>query len=335
MISEDETFEYLTFGGTFARVFRLFFDRFDVFMGISLVFFVPYAIFALTFVTGLITGASDFEDDFGDGQGPKIFFMTAVDLLLYELACVIGQGAISIAVAEIYIGRRPGWGTCLKRAWVAKWALVCSSMLIHGPLFLSSALPIFLVFWMAINSFSATSILFTALVVCACLFGATFWYSGLILSSPAIAVENFSSPIKGMKRSWELSTGSRCYVLSTMIGLFFGQKLVGSLFRNIFGGFVGGIMELLFTLFYLPLQGITQTVVYLNLRIGRESMNQQVLMGDLMNSEPRSARFRHDDPAESGYVPTESLDYRHVPLIDEDEIVHSKSESMANQLQVV
>merc|ERR1712224_772397 len=120
----------------------------------------------------------------------------------------------------------------------------------------------------------------------------------------------------------ELPTGSRCYVLSTMIGLFFGRWLFGLLLDNIFGD-VGRIMDLLFTLIYIPLQGITQTVLYLNLRIGRESMNQQVLMGDLMNNEPQSARFRNDDPAAGGYVPTESLDYRHVPLIDEDEIVYS------------
>lgn len=330
MISEDEMFEYLTFGGTFGRVFRLFFDRFDVFMGISLVFFIPYAILALTLVAGLVTGGDDY---FENGEAPKIAILTAVDLLIYELACVIGQGAISIAVADIYIGRRPGWGTCLKRAWVAKWALVCSSMMLHGPLFLGLALPISLMLFLYSLS-SVASALFMLLVVTACLFGAIFWYSGLIMSSPAIAIENCSSPVTGMKRSWELSTGSRCYVLSIMIGLFFGRWLFGLLLDNIFGD-VGRIMDLLFTLIYLPLQGITQTVLYLNLRIGRESMNQQVLMGDLMNNEPQSARFRNDDPAASGYVSTESLDYRHVPLIDEDEIVYSQSDSMANKIPVV
>lgn len=321
MISEDDIFEYLTFGGTFGRVFRLFFDRFDVFMGISMVFFVPYAILV---VTGLVMGAIAFEESFDPDNVPKLFIMFALDLLIYELACVIGQGAISVAIAEIYIGRRVGFGSCLKRAWTAKWALVCSSMLCFGSLFVTSLLPIFIVCLLAMHT--APVVAFGAfLVLCACLGGSCYWYSGLILSGPSIVIENFASPIKGMKRSWELSTGSRCYVLSTMIGLFVWQRMIVIFFRAIFGSFIGGILELLFTVFYLPLQGITKTVLYLNLRIGRESMNEQVLMGDLLSSEPPSSRFRNDDPVANGYVPTESLDYRHVPLVDEEEIVYSNA----------
>jgi len=329
MISEDEMFEYLSFGGTFGRVFRLFIDRLDVFMGISLVFFIPYAILTVTFVTGLVTDARGFDGDM-DGV-PKLLIMTCVDLLVYELACVIGQGAISIAVAEIYVGRRPGWGSCVKRAWVARWSLICSSFLVHSTLFLFLAIPMSILAHFILTASSAMIILLMFLFVAFSLFGSTVWYSGLILSSPAIAVENFSSPVKGMKRSWELSTGSRCYVFTTMMGIFWGQRLLGYILQKLFGDFVGGIMSLMCLLLYLPIQAITETVIYLNLRIGRESTNQQVLLGDLMNSEPQSARFRNDDPAASGYVPTESLDYRHVPLMDEDEVEFSQPESMANK----
>jgi len=313
MITEDEIFEYLTIGGTFGRVFRLFFDRLDVFMGISLVFSIPYAILTVTLLTTEITD-EDFE-----------FIMSAFDLLVYELACVIGQGAISIAVAEIYIGRRPGWGTCLKRAWTAKWALVCSSLLLHAPLFVSSALPMLSLLMVTREGVSFGIILFAYLLVCVCLVGTSYWYSGLILSGPAIAIENFRSPIKGLKRSWELCSGSRCYVLSAMIGLFVGRIMITSLLRFMFGIWARNFLDLLITVFYLPLQGIIETVLYLNLRIGRESLNNHVLMGDLMTSQPPSSRFRNDDPAASGYVPAESLDYRHVPLMDEDEIQFSNA----------
>merc|ERR1712176_1436776 len=95
-------------------------------------------------------------------------------------------------------------------------------------------------------------------------FGANVWYSGLILSSPAIVVENFSSPIRGMKRSWELSTGSRCYVLSTMIALSLMKQFLAYILQQVFGDFVGGIMSLLCLAFYLPLRAILETVLYLN-----------------------------------------------------------------------
>lgn len=60
-----------------------------------------------------------------------------------------------------------------------------------------------------------------------------------------------------------------------------------------------------------------ETVMYLNLRIGRESMNHQVLSADLMSDAEASSRFRNDDTAVSASGP--SMDYRHVPLMDEEE----------------
>jgi hypothetical protein len=60
-----------------------------------------------------------------------------------------------------------------------------------------------------------------------------------------------------------------------------------------------------------------ETVLYLNLRIGRESMNHQVLSGDLMNDASSLSRFRNDDPGTD--LSTQSMDYRHVPLMDLEE----------------
>ena len=69
--------------------------------------------------------------------------------------------------------------------------------------------------------------------------------------------------------------------------------------------------------FHVLVSHSLETVLYLNLRIGRESMNHQVLSGDLTNDASAAARFRNDDPAaeEGGQV----MDYRHVPLVDQDD----------------
>jgi hypothetical protein len=60
-----------------------------------------------------------------------------------------------------------------------------------------------------------------------------------------------------------------------------------------------------------------ETVMYLNLRIGRESMNHQVLSGDLMSETPAGARFRNDDAGDAGHA--QSMDYRHIPLMDDED----------------
>ena len=46
-------------------------------------------------------------------------------------------------------------------------------------------------------------------------------------------------------------------------------------------------------------------------------MNHQVLSGDLANggSSSPASRFRNDDPT----ADSQSMDYRHVPLVDEEE----------------
>jgi hypothetical protein len=58
--------------------------------------------------------------------------------------------------------------------------------------------------------------------------------------------------------------------------------------------------------------------MYLNLRIGRESMNHQVLSGDLSNDgSVNLARFRNDDFSAPS---TAMTDYRHVPLMDQEDV---------------
>jgi hypothetical protein len=65
-----------------------------------------------------------------------------------------------------------------------------------------------------------------------------------------------------------------------------------------------------------PTRTSLETVLYLNLRIGRESMNHQVLSADLLSGASNVSRFRNDDPGASG--DSQNMDYRHVPLVDEE-----------------
>jgi hypothetical protein len=47
-------------------------------------------------------------------------------------------------------------------------------------------------------------------------------------------------------------------------------------------------------------------------------MNHQVLSADLMNDATAQSRFRNDDPG-SDMSSSQSMDYRHVPLMDLEE----------------
>lgn len=315
----DDPFGYLNFGGTFRRAMTLLFDRFDLYMAIAAVAIVPYVIIfisALVVFFVSIFGGYPTEDELG---GPVAFLVFGIEFLVYALATVIGQGAITMAVAKVYIGEQPEWLACLKLAWKRKWSLFCACIMVEGAIFLGMMLLAVLVFVMDSFTNGGTITLF---VVSAIAFsvGSVYAYSGLLLVSPSIMVEGFASPIKGMKRSWELSTGSGCYLVCTMMILGFCILLLNAFLVNMFGGDffymispVEAVVRIVPVAFYLPLHSILKTVLYLNLRIGRESMNHEVLSGDLMNSASPTSRLANSSPAA---ISDDSLDYRHVPLMD-------------------
>mmetsp|Transcript_6093 Transcript_6093/g.14263 ORF Transcript_6093/g.14263 Transcript_6093/m.14263 type:complete len:347 (-) Transcript_6093:417-1457(-) len=323
----DDPFEYLTFGGTFRRSFGLLFERFDLYMGISFCVLIPFAVLYMATVFAMLSvvvgDTENYSSDFAFEHVPLLLFLFAVQAILYDVASVIGQAAISHAVSLTYIGQRPGWFQCLKKAWSIKWSLLGASFLVYGGLFLA-----FVPAWVVISlsvfdpSILKTLLLFVvgipSLGVCA------YAYTGTLLASPAIIVEGIQSPLQGIKRSWELSIGSRCYLVCTMFCLWSLNQMLSSFLHNLFlrgdvmDAFfsVGGIVvtAILPVVFYFPIHAIIETVLYLNLRIGRESMNHQVLSGEVMSDTPPSSRFRNDDPAAS-YDET-FADYRHVPLMD-------------------
>jgi hypothetical protein len=243
----DEPFEYLTFGGTFSRTFGLFFERFDIFMAITGIVLVPYVVLFLTlgiFAASVVIREEEVPD-FHPSHIPIIVGVVFLQLVVYEISTVLGQGAISHAVASIYVGQRPGWLQCVRESWKRKLALFGSSLLVYGALFLAGIPPFILIS-------VATVIPNVLTIVLACVSGVAFvvgglyGYIGAIMSSPAIMVEGFSNPVKGIMRSWELATGSRCYLLCTLFCLWFLNNLVARLLHNMF--ITGDVMDILFTI---------------------------------------------------------------------------------------
>ena len=246
-MSIDEPFEYLTFGGTYGRSFGLLIDRFDLFMAVSLVVMIPFAVLYLTtviFVASILIREEE-TPDFHPTHIPVLILTFALQILLFDFASVIGQGAITQAVSQIYIGQRPGWLQCIKKAWKRKWSLVGSSLLVHGSLFLA-LIPVWIFVSFAVYNPNAFTITMAVVSGTSFVAGGLYVYIGLILTSPAIMVEGFTSPIKGVKRSWELATGSRCYLFSTLFCLWFLNQLIARLLHNMFVS--GDVMDIFFSL---------------------------------------------------------------------------------------
>jgi len=318
----EEPFEYLTFGRTFGRAFGIFFDRFDIFMAISCVSMIPFALLFLSVVVAMLTLVFANYDPDVLGHSPVGILIFGFEILIYALATIVGQGAIIIAVAKLYIGEHQGWLQCLKLAWKRKWPLLGFGLILFGCIFLATIIVVVFYFIMAIYPNGFTTFMAVAASL-AYAVASAYAYSGLLLGSPAIVVEGYSNPISGMKRSWELSSGSRCYLICAIVSLLFLFNMLYAFFNNLFGSgdfFISIfnpldiVIRIIPTFLYFPIHSIIVTVLYLNLRIGRESMNHQVLSGDLLNDASPASRFRNDDP--TAEFSQDSMDYRHVPLVD-------------------
>lgn len=243
----NEPFEYLTFGGTFSRTFSLWFDRFDFFTSIAAVVLVPLT--ALTISVGLVSAIWIVETeeipDFHPKHLPLIIFIFGMQYFVYSLATIIGRGAISLGVARMYVGQPVNMMDCLKEAWAKKCTLLTVSLFMGSAMLFAVAILATFIF-IAVAFTNAFSI-FLAVVVSLCVCAAGFYgYIGIVLTSPSIMIENFSGPIQGMKRSWELATGSRCYLFWTLFCLWFLNDMVSRALLNIFVG--GDIMDVVFSL---------------------------------------------------------------------------------------
>lgn len=243
----DEPFEYLTFGGTFSRTFSLLIDRFDLFMGITGVVMIPYTVLVLTLGIFIATVVIREEDvpDFHPKHVPMVVLIVLVQMIFYEIATVIGQGAISQAVSMIYIGQRPMWYPCILSAWNRKWTLLGSSLLVFGGISLAF-IPTWICIAVAVAMPNGLTITLAVLVGVAFVLGGVYVFVGFVMTSPAIMVESHRSSIKGMTRSWELAVGSRCYLLSTLFCLWLMNNLVSRLLSNMF--LTGDVMDVMFSI---------------------------------------------------------------------------------------
>ena len=161
------------------------------------------------------------------------------------MATVIGQGAISKAVAMMYVGQQPTWLGCLRDSFKRFCTLMGSSILIYGTLFVAG-LPAF-IFLITVTANPNFLTILLAVVSCTVfVIGGVYGFIGASMSSPAIVIEGFSNPLQGIIRSWELAKGSRCYLLCTLFCLWLMGNLLTRLLHNMFLG--GDIMDAYFSI---------------------------------------------------------------------------------------
>ena len=251
-----DAFQRLTAGGTFSRTFAVFRKRWDLFLIIAGIIFIPLALMAVSIMTvigssmstllagidasaglqvdenGTIVysdggsssaGAADFYDgSSGMDVNPFATFGSfglqfVLEYLALLIFAVAGKGAIAYAVAQIYVDRNPSWLECLQRGF-SKWCtLFCASFLVGLGTGVVNAV-VNLVASLMFGKNMGFLALVGFLILVAWFVVLIYILVSLMIIAPVVMIEG-KSPVASIQRCWELSSNNRCYIFCTVFCL--------------------------------------------------------------------------------------------------------------------
>ena len=262
-LPDGDPFRFLTFGGTLSRTFRLFFEHADVFLTLSAVVMIPFVVIVVTyFLVAVSLAIREAEAEatgsyfgFYPHHIPMLATVLGFQILTYAVVTILGRGAMCRAVAEAYLGQTPDWKLCLQSAWKRKMPLLGASLLVAVAILVLAAFPVG-IFAASVYRESFGLVFFGTLVLLAFAALYLYAYASTVMVIPTLMIEPLPIPpsgrycgfvcVEGLKRSWSLSAGSRCYILCSLLCMFVLHEISRQLLRNLFTN--GGIFDSYFTI---------------------------------------------------------------------------------------
>lgn len=248
-----EVFTRLTVGQTFSRSFAIFLERWDLFLLVASVVYIPFFLFMVTYSSALgeatvasIEKATNGEYDPDYDPMEEAFnqmFVTlqgsmgklAAESTFLNLVGILGTAAVAITVAEMYAERMPNAFESGKKGLSQYCDLFCAGFLVQCAFAVLLVLAITVMFlcYSSQNSF----LIFLGILVCIGVFMVIIFIAvAMMIVAPTIMVEKLG-PVQAVKRCWELAYNNRCYIFCTSYCL----SLVNGFATSIWGGiFFGG-----------------------------------------------------------------------------------------------
>lgn len=272
MFSSDP-FQRLTAGGTFNRTLNIFMGRYDLFMMITSIIFVPVAFMMVSIFqfmgtsmhtmleslqtqqnmnnmnsgtgydnyseyssTTMAAGSDPFSDAIFQNLSSfgSQFILEYIALLVLSIA---GEAAMTYAVAELYAGRDPVWLDCLKKGF-SRWCDLFGSAFIVVFAIGFCDFSVRLLSGGFISTQNNFMVFLGVLVIVAWLVVVAFVMVSFMILAPVIMVEG-SGPINSIKRCWELSWNNRCYIFCTIFCICVSYYVVQLVLTGILIG-IGG-----------------------------------------------------------------------------------------------
>lgn len=191
------------------------------------------------------------------------FALLGINMLVVTLVGAVGNGAMIRAVADLYVQREPTFKGCLQTGIQKACTILMAS-------FLST-----------LGASAGYILLFVPGV-----YLSVTWF----LVNPVIVVESLSV-MSSLKRSYELVSGSWCYVFCMFLIAYSIMLVLQLIWGAIFTGgndaghtmfsFSGSIIASIPSIIFGPMFAIIMSIMYINLRIEKEGLNADVLARNL------------------------------------------------------
>lgn len=253
MFSSDP-FQRLTAGGTFNRTFKIFAQRYDLFLIISGFVFIPLVAIMITvfqnvgfsmhtMMDGMVSqqnttfynnfddvvlfstdapssqylgagGSENMDQEGGATQVNNLSWQFVIEYVVFICFAFGGKAAMAHAVAELYAGRDPSWFDCCKKGF-QRWCDIFLAVMLMCLVVFGCQVVVNILFLLAVITQVRIIVFLGFLLMMAWMVCYLFALVSLSLLAPVIMVES-SGPVQAIKRCWELSWNNRCYIFCTI-----------------------------------------------------------------------------------------------------------------------
>ena len=190
----DATFERLSLDESLRRTFSVYRRGFGIFTLIALLFSAIMALLWEILLPILLTVLHVDGKDFVDPQYlmdhmKQFYLLLGANWVLTMLLGAVAQGMMIKAVADVYLEQSPDFKDCFKIGFKKAGVILLASLLVLVPIMFG------FLFFLVPGVYLAV-----------------LWF----VVGPSIVIEN-KGIVESMKRSWELVSGSWCYVFCTFL----------------------------------------------------------------------------------------------------------------------
>lgn len=303
--SNENYFDALNFDRTFERIFHVFRERWIAFTLISFAMYALGWVFAilLSLVLGNDINIDGFSNNYmlmyelQDWKQSTFYFVEA--LLYYVFSCIAHGAAIWCTIHFYLQQQQPRVIDSFKVSGRKCWPLVATTFLKMLLMFVPLLVPMVLLYIFAVQGILQSRLAIAWVSVIVLLYG--YFVKVVMFAVYAVVMVEGKGPLKSIERSFELTRGYWAHILgillvwgvvkvvvSSMVASFAYQ---GMMTGHVYLIYLSKILDTIAGIFFLAIIPVFEGVIYVSLRVEKESIDSEKLSKEIGSSIDEEASY--------------------------------------------